>query len=127
VKDIGVSAPVAGCGVETPFGAVAQKEDSMEFLVEFEVDVPAGTPDAVVEQHQRAESAAAAKLAKDGHLVRLWRRPLAGNGTTAIGLYRADSEAELDGLLAALPLADWLRVTVTPLEAHPNDPAAASR
>ena len=99
----------------------------MEFLVEFEVDVPAGTPDAVVEQHQRAESAAAAKLAKDGHLVRLWRRPLAGDGTTAIGLCRADSEAELDGLLAALPLADWLRVTVTPLEAHPNDPAAASR
>jgi muconolactone delta-isomerase len=98
----------------------------MEFLVEFEVDVPAGTPDAEVEQHQRAESAAAAKLAEDGHLVRLWRRPLAGDGTTAIGLYRAGSEAALDGLLAALPLADWLRVTVTPLEAHPNDPAAGS-
>lgn len=98
----------------------------MEFLVEFEVEVPASTPDAEIEQHQRAESAAAAKLAQDGHLVRLWRRPLAGDGTTAIGLYRADSEAELDGLLAALPLADWLRVTVTPLEAHPNDPAAGS-
>jgi len=28
----------------------------MEFLVEFEVEVPAGTPDAEVEQHQRAES-----------------------------------------------------------------------
>ena len=75
MKDIGVSAPVAGCGVETPFGAVAQKEDSMEFLVEFEVEVPAGTPDAVVEQHQRPRSAAAAKLAENGHLVRLWRRP----------------------------------------------------
>jgi muconolactone D-isomerase len=99
----------------------------MEFLVEFEVKVPAGTPDAEVKQHQRAESAAAAKLAAGGHLVRLWRRPLVGDGTTAIGLYRADSEAELDGLLAALPLADWLRVTVTPLMAHPNDPAAASR
>ena len=99
----------------------------MEFLVEFEVEVPAGTPDAEVEQHQRAESAAAAKLAAGGHLVRLWRRPLVGDGTTAIGLYRADSEAELDGLLAALPLAGWLRVTVTPLEAHPNDPAAGSR
>ena len=99
----------------------------MEFLVEFEVEVPAGTPDAEAEQHQRAESAAAAKLAEDGHLVRLWRRPLAGDGTTAIGLYRADSEATLDGLLAAPPLADWLRVTVTPLEAHPNDPAAGSR
>ena len=110
----------------TPFG-VAQKGGQMEFLVEFEVEVPAGTPDAEVAQHQRAESAAAAKLAEDGHLVRLWRRPLAGDGTTAIGLYRADSEAALDGLLAALPLADWLRVTVTPLEAHPNDPATASR
>ena len=57
----------------------------MEVLVEFEVEVPAGTPDAEVEQHQRAESAAAAKLAEDGHLVRLWRRPLVGDGTTAIG------------------------------------------
>ena len=68
-----------------------------------------------------------AKLSEDGHLVRLWGRPVVGDGTTAIGLYRADSEAELDGLLAALPLADWLCVMVTPLEAHPNDPAAASR
>ena len=99
----------------------------MEFLVEFEVEVPAGTPHAEAEQHQRAESTAAVKLAEDGHLVWLWRRPLVGDGTTAIGLYRADSEAELDGLLAALPLADWLRVTVTPLDAHPNDPATASR
>jgi muconolactone D-isomerase len=99
----------------------------MEFLVEFEVEVPAGTPDAEVEQRQRAESAAAAKLAADGHLVRLWRRPLAGDGTTAIGLYRAFSQAQLESLLAPLPLADWLRVTVTPLEAHPNDPATASR
>ena len=99
----------------------------MEFLVEFEVEVPAGTPDAEVEHHLRAESAAAAKLAAGGHLVRLWRRPLVGDGTTAIGLYRADTEAELDDLLGALPLADWLRVTVTPLSAHPNDPATASR
>jgi muconolactone D-isomerase len=99
----------------------------MEFLVEFEFEVPAGTPDAEVEERQRAESAAAAKLAEDGHLVRLWRRPLVGDGTTAIGLYRAESQVELDGLLAALPLADWLRVTVTPLAPHPNDAATASR
>ena len=99
----------------------------MEFLVEFEVEVPAGTLDEQVEQHQRAESAAAAKLAEDGHLVRLWSVAAGGDGATAIGLYRADSEAELEGLLAALPLADRLRVTVTPLEAHPNDPATASR
>ena len=99
----------------------------MEFLVEFEVEVPADTPHAEVEQHQRAESAAAARLAEEGHLVRLWRRPLVGDGTTAIGLYRAFSQAQLEDLLAGLPLADWLRVTVTPLEAHPNDPATVSR
>ena len=98
----------------------------MEFMVEFKVEVPAGTPHAEVEQRERAESAAAARLAEDGHLVRLWRRPLVGDGATAIGLYRAGSQAELDGLLAALPLADWLHITVTPLEAHPNDPATGS-
>jgi muconolactone D-isomerase len=99
----------------------------MQFLVEFAVDGPARTLDEQVEQHQRAESAAAAKLAKDGHLVRLWRRPLVGDGTTAIGLYRAFSHAQLDDLLTAPPLADWLGVTITPLQAHPNDPATASR
>jgi len=99
----------------------------MEFLVEFEVEVPAGTADAEVQQRQRAESVAAAKLGADGHLVRLWRRSLIGDGTTAIGLYRAFSQAQLEDLLGALPLADWLRVTITPLEAHPNDPATVSR
>ena len=99
----------------------------MEFLVEFEIEVPAGMARAEVEQRYRAESAAAAKLAENGHLVRLWRRPLVGDGTTAVGLYRADSQSELDDLLAALPLADWLHVTVTSLAGHPNDPVTASR
>ncbi len=94
----------------------------MEFLVEFDVQVPAGTPQSEVRDRERAESAAAAKLADEGHLVRLWRRPRAGDGPTAVGLYRADSEAHLEALLSDLPLADWLRITVTPLESHPNDP-----
>ena len=98
----------------------------MEFLVEFELEVPPGTPHAEVEEHERAESAAAAKLAEDGHLVRLWRRPLVGDGSTAVGLYRASSQTQLEDLLAALPLADWLRLTVTPLETHTNDPATVS-
>ena len=129
MKNTGVSTPLARCGVETPTPTSLDqhKEDSMEFLVDFELEIPPGTPRAEVEQRQRAESAAAAKLAEDGHLVRLWRRPLVGDGTTAIGLYRADSEAELDDLLGALPLAGWLRVAVTPLEEHANDPAMASR
>lgn len=58
-----------------------------------------------------------------GHLVRLWKLPAAPGETKALGLYRADSEPQLDGLLAALPLYDWMQITVTPLEPHPNDPA----
>jgi muconolactone D-isomerase len=99
----------------------------MEFLVEFAIEVPAGTAPEEIERRQRAESAAAAKLAEDGHLIRLWGVSAGSDGATAIGLYRADSEAELDGLLAALPLANWLHVTVTPLKGHPNDPAEAYR
>jgi muconolactone delta-isomerase len=99
----------------------------MEFLVEFEVDVPEGTPESEVQQRTRAESAAAARLADEGHLLRIWRRAAVAGDTTVIGLYRADSEAELDDLMRALPLADWMQVTITPLAPHPNDPAVVAR
>jgi muconolactone D-isomerase len=93
-----------------------------EFLVEFDLQVPTGTPASEVSAREQAESAAAATLADEGHLVRLWRWPRADDGVAAVGLYRAESSAQLDALLAELPLAEWLRVTVTPLQAHPNDP-----
>ena len=96
----------------------------MDYLVEFEVDVPEGSAQAEVEQRDRAEAAAAAELARDGHLLRLWKEPGAPGESRAVGLYRADSDAQLDGLLGALPLYDWMRVTVTPLAPHPNDPEA---
>jgi muconolactone delta-isomerase len=97
----------------------------MEFLVEFEVDVPEGTPETEVEERVSAEAVAAADLAREGHLVRLWRPPVAPGENKGVGLYRAESETKLDGLLRALPLYPWMQVTVTPLEPHPNDPAAA--
>ena len=99
----------------------------MEFLVEFEVEVPEGTHESEVEQRSRAEAFAAAKLVDEGHLIRVWRRNAVADDPTVIGLYAADSEEELDGLLGALPLADWMRVTVIPLAPHPNDPAAVAR
>ncbi|HEY5173857.1 MAG TPA: muconolactone Delta-isomerase family protein [Acidimicrobiia bacterium] len=99
----------------------------MEFLVEFEVVVPDGTPESEVKEREDAEVAAAAKLAHEGHLFRLWTRPGAFGGTTVIGLYRAESEDVLDGLLDALPLHEWTGVTVTALAAHPNDPALQAR
>jgi muconolactone delta-isomerase len=96
----------------------------MEFLVEFELNVPKGTSESEVEQRERAEAAAAADLARKGHLVRLWRPPAAQGETKAVGLYRADSEGQLEGLLGALPIKDWMQITVTPLTPHPNDPTS---
>jgi muconolactone delta-isomerase len=99
----------------------------MEFLVEFQINVPDGTPDAEVKDGQRAEASAAAKLADQGHLLRVWKRPVAVGDVTVVGLYRADSQAHLDGLLGALPLSEWMHITVTPLQPHPNDPAGPAR
>jgi len=99
----------------------------MEFLVEFEVEVPHGTPASEVEQRTHAEASAAARLVDEGHLLRLWRRTAVTDDTSAIGLYAADSEAQLDGLLRALPLADWMQVRIIPLAPHPNDPALVAR
>jgi muconolactone D-isomerase len=96
----------------------------MEFLVEFEVHVPGAAPASEIDARYRAEASAAARLVDDGHLVRLWKPPAAPGENKALGLYRADSEAQLAGLLRALPLYDWMYVTITPLEAHPNDPAS---
>jgi muconolactone D-isomerase len=97
----------------------------MEFLVELEVNVPDGTPESEVKPREDAEASAAAKLVHEGHLVRVWRRRVATGETKVVGLYRAESQTQLDGLLAALPLYEWMNVTVIPLEPHPNDPAAA--
>jgi muconolactone D-isomerase len=99
----------------------------MEFLVEFEVEVPEGTSEGEVEQRSRAEASAAAMLVDEGRLLRVWRRNAVADDKTVIGLYAADSEAELDGLLGGLPLAGWMQVTVIPLAPHPNDPAPVAR
>jgi muconolactone D-isomerase len=95
----------------------------MEFLVEFEIRVPEGTPATEVEERTRAEAAAAEKLVEEGHLLRVWTRDAPSSGTTVLGLYRADGRPELDRRLGALPLYEWMKITVTPLGPHPNDPA----
>jgi muconolactone delta-isomerase len=52
----------------------------------------------------------------------LWQFSVGGRATV-LGLYRADSAAELDRLLNGLPLYEWMRTSITPLAQHPNDPA----
>jgi muconolactone delta-isomerase len=102
---------------------VGEEENTMEFLVEFEINVPGGTPESEVRDREDAEAAAAAELVHEGHLVRVWKLTAAAGDTKVLGLYDADSRTRLDELLHALPLYEWMRVTVTPLEPHPNDPA----
>jgi muconolactone delta-isomerase len=99
------------------------RENTMEFLVEFVVEVPKATADAEIHEREAAEARAAAKLVADGHLVRLWKPPMAPGETRILGLYRAADDAELRALLEALPLYDWMTLTITPLAPHPNDPA----
>jgi muconolactone delta-isomerase len=99
----------------------------MDFLVEFVSKVPEGTPEAEVKEREDGEASAVARFADEGHVLRIWNRPAATGGPTVLGLYRAQDASELDGLLRTLPLYEWMTVTVTPLEHHPNDPAAAGR
>jgi muconolactone delta-isomerase len=98
----------------------------MEFLVDFEIKAEGIVPTEVTELEQ-AEASAAAKLTADGHLLRVWRRPVPSGSARVLGLYRADSEAHLDDLLRALPLYPWMNVAITPLGPHPNDPAGQRR
>ena len=99
----------------------------MEFLVEFEIEVPAGTPETEVRIARGRRRLPRRSWWMKAISCGVWKRPLSSGETSVLGLYRAESEAELDGLLSALPLYEWMTVTVTGLEPHPNDPAAARR
>jgi muconolactone delta-isomerase len=94
----------------------------MEFLVQFELNIPDGVPESEVEDRKRAEAAAAETLADEGHLIRLWLASVGTGRTTVLGLYRASCAEELDALVYALPLYEWMRTSITPLVQHPNDP-----
>src|SRR6266568_4287452 len=55
----------------------SSEQTMMEFLVQFEMNIPDGVPESEVEDRERAEAAAAETLAGEGHLVRLWQAPSA--------------------------------------------------
>jgi muconolactone D-isomerase len=94
----------------------------MEFLTDLVTTVPEGTSPTKVDELRAAEKARAAELAKAGNLIRLWRPPVGPDEWRSIGLFRAANEAELREILTSLPLHIWMKVTITPLTPHPNDP-----
>jgi muconolactone D-isomerase len=95
----------------------------MEFLTTLTTNVPDGTPDSDVDDTRAREALRAAELAKQGHLLRLWRPPVKPGEWRTLGLWKAESETELKAIVATLPLHKWMTVEVTPLNPHPNDPA----
>jgi muconolactone D-isomerase len=98
----------------------------MEYLTDMVTTVPEGTSSAQVDELRVAEAFRAAELAKAGHLIRLWRPPLKPGEWRSLGLFRATNEDELRQILDSLPLHIWMKVTVTPLTPHPNDPQSRS-
>lgn len=94
----------------------------MEFLTDLVTRVPEGTSSSKVNELKAAEAVRAAELAKQGHLLRLWRPPLSPGEWRSIGLFSAANETELQNVLSSLPLHIWMKVTITPLTPHPNDP-----
>jgi muconolactone delta-isomerase len=100
------------------------EEPAEEFLVTFTPAVPEGTPDQEVREARVREAGRASELAKQGHLVRLWVLPAEHGGSSSLGLWRANSEAQMQAILESLPLCPYLKTQTTPLTPHPSDPAA---
>ena len=95
----------------------------MEYLVTMTTHVPDGTPEQAVDDIRVREAAHSRELAAAGHLLRLWRPPLQPGEWRTLGLFAADDSAQLEDVLASMPLRVWRTDEVTPLSPHPNDPA----
>ena len=98
----------------------------MEYLVTMTTRVPEGTRDETVQDVRAREAVRARELAAQGHLLRLWRPPLQPGEWRTLGLFAADDDDQLERVLASMPLRVWRTDQVTPLSAHPNDPAPAA-
>ena len=99
----------------------------MEFLVTMTTHVPDGTPEAEVVAIRAREAVRAAELAAEGHLLRLWRPPLAPGEWRTLGLFAAHDAEQLEEVLASMPLRVWRTDQAMPLAAHPNDPPSRPR
>jgi len=95
-----------------------------EFLVTFTPAVPEGTPEHDIAEATAREADRASELARQGHLIRLWRLPAEPGGPAAMGLWRAGGQDEMEAILASLPQRKYLTTRTTPLTPHPSDPGA---
>ena len=96
----------------------------MEYLVEFDINVPEDVFRSQRDDRLSAERSATSTQAAERHLVRLWNAVSLSGDTKVVGLYRAERERELDELLRELPLAPSTHPSVFRLQSHPGDPGA---
>jgi muconolactone D-isomerase len=87
----------------------------MEYLVTMTTHVPDGAPG------QEVNDVRARELAAQGHLLRLFRPPLAPGEWRTLGPFAAGAD-RLEEVLASMSLRVWRTDDVTPLSPHPNDP-----
>jgi muconolactone delta-isomerase len=97
----------------------------MEYLVTMTTEVPKGTLSETVDEIRTREAERSRQLAKQGHLLRLWRPPLQPGEWRTLGLFAADDRRQLEEVLASMPLHVWRTDEVTPLSPHPSDPGLA--
>jgi len=94
----------------------------VEYLVTMTTHVPEGTRDERVDDVRAREAANTRELAAQGHVLRLWRPPLAPGEWRSLGLFAAADGAELERVLASMPLRVWRTDEITELPPHPDDP-----
>ena len=96
----------------------------MEFLTNMITHVPEGVDEGTVEETKSREAARSAELARQGHLLRLWKPPVVPGEWRTLGLWQAADEQQLTEIMSTMPLHPWMTVEVTPLALHPSDPGA---
>jgi muconolactone delta-isomerase len=99
----------------------------MEYLVTMTTHVPDGTSEQAVADVRAREAAHTRELAARGHILRLWRPPLAPGEWRTLGLFAAADRGELERVLASMPLRVWRSDQVTELAHHPNDPVVPAQ
>jgi muconolactone delta-isomerase len=99
----------------------------MEYLVTMTTHVPEGTTEEAVADVRAREIAHTRELAAQGHVLRLWRPPLAPGEWRTLGLFAAADRGELEQVLASMPLRVWRSDEVTELAQHPNDPVVSAQ
>jgi muconolactone delta-isomerase len=98
----------------------------MEYLVTMTTNVPDGTSEEAVADVRAREAAHTGELAAQGHILRLWRPPLAPGEWRTLGLFAAADRGELEQVLASMPLRVRRSDEVTELARHPNDPVVSA-